>query len=124
MTERLLRDLSVIFPNLLVVSGLAYGIDICAHRNALKNQLPTVGVLAHGLDSIYPPEHRSTAVEMLERGGLLTDFPSGTNPDRQNFIRRTRIVAGLADATIDIESAEKGGSLITADIDIYYGRDV
>lgn len=100
VTERLLRDLSVIFPDLLVVSGLAYGIDICAHRNALKNQLPTVGVLAHGLDRIYPPVHRSTAVEMLERGGLLTDFPSGTNPDRQNFIRRNRIVAGLADATI------------------------
>ena len=112
------------FPDLLVVSGLAYGIDICAHRNALKNQLPTVGVLAHGLDRIYPPVHRSTAVEMLERGGLLTDFPSGTNPDRQNFIRRNRIVAGLADATIVIESAEKGGSLITADIAFSYGRDV
>ena len=124
VTERLLRDLSVIFPDLLVVSGLAYGIDICAHRNALKNQLPTVGVLAHGLDRIYPPVHRSTAVEMLERGGLLTDFPSGTNPDRQNFIRRNRIVAGLADATIVIESAEKGGSLITADIAFSYGRDV
>ena len=124
VTERLLRDLSVIFPDLLVVSGLAYGIDICAHRNALKNQLPTVGVLAHGLDRIYPPVHRSTAVEMLERGGLLTDFPSGTNPDRQNFIRRNRIVAGLADTTIVIESAEKGGSLITADIAFSYGRDV
>ena len=115
VTERLLRDLSVIFPDLLVVSGLAYGIDICAHRNALKNQLPTVGVLAHGLDRIYP-RASLYGVEMLERGGLLTDFPSGTNPDRQNFIRRNRIVAGLADATIVIESAEKGGSLITADI--------
>ena len=124
VTERLLRDLSVSFPDLLVVSGLAYGIDICAHRNALKNQLPTVGVLAHGLDRIYPPVHRSTAIEMLDRGGLLTDFPSGTNPDRQNFIRRNRIVAGLADATIVIESAEKGGSLITADIAFSYGRDV
>ena len=80
--------------------------------------------MAHGLDRIYPPVHRSTAVEMLERGGLLTDFPSGTNPDRQNFIRRNRIVAGLADATIVIESAEKGGSLITADIAFSYGRDV
>ena len=116
--------LPVSFPDLLVVSGLAYGIDICAHRNALKNQLPTVGVLAHGLDRIYPPVHRSTAIEMLDRGGLLTDFPSGTNPDRQNFIRRNRIVAGLADATIVIESAEKGGSLITADIAFSYGRDV
>lgn len=124
LTERLLRDLSVSFPDLLVVSGLAYGIDICAHRNALKNQLPTVGVLAHGLDRIYPPTHRSTAVDMLERGGLLTDFPSGTNPDRPNFIKRNRIVAGLADTTIVVESADKGGSLITADIAFSYGRDV
>lgn len=124
VTERLLRDLSATFPDLLIVSGLAYGIDVCAHRNALKNQLPTVGVLAHGLDRIYPPAHRSTAVEMLERGGLLTDFPSGTNPDRQHFIRRNRIVAGLADATVVVESAEKGGSLITADLAFSYGRDV
>ncbi len=124
LTERLLRDLSAIFPDLLIVSGLAYGIDICAHRNALRFQLPTVGVLAHGLDRIYPSAHRSTAVEMLERGGLLTDFPSGTNPDRPNFIRRNRIVAGIADATIVVESAEKGGSLITADIAFSYGRDV
>lgn len=124
LTENLLRELSARFPDLLVVSGLAYGIDICAHRNALRDQLPTVGVLAHGLDRIYPPAHRATAVEMLDRGGLLTDFPSGTNPDRQNFVRRNRIVAGLADTTIVIESAEKGGSLITADIAFSYGRDV
>lgn len=124
LTERLLKDLSASLPDVLIVSGLAYGIDICAHRNALKYQLPTVGILAHGLDRIYPPAHRPSAVEMLQQGGLLTDFPSETNPDRPNFVRRNRIVAGLADTTIVIESAEKGGSLITADIAFSYGRDV
>ena len=123
-TEHLLNELSRSFPDLLVVSGLAYGIDICAHRSALKCQLPTVGVLAHGLDRIYPPVHRATAVEMLAHGGLLTDFPMDTNPDRQNFVRRNRIVAGLADAIIVVESAEKGGSLITADLALSYGRDI
>lgn len=123
-TERLIADLAVSFPDLLVVSGLAYGIDICAHRAALRAGLPTVGVLAHGLDRIYPPVHRQTAVEMLEAGGLLTDFPSDTNPDRPNFVRRNRIVGGLADATVVVESAEKGGSLVTADLAFSYGRDV
>ena len=98
--------------------------DICAHRNALYNRLPTVAVLAHGLDRIYPSCHRNTAVEMLESGGLLTDFPSGTEPDRPNFLRRNRIVAGISDCTIVVESAEKGGSLVTADIAFSYGRDV
>lgn len=124
LTETLLRDLAQIIPDLLVVSGLAYGIDICAHRAALRNQLPTVGVLAHGLDRLYPPAHRSTAVEMLAHGGLLTDFTSGTEPDRPHFLRRNRIIAGLADCTIVVESAEKGGSLVTADIAFSYGRDV
>lgn len=124
LTDHFLRDLSAHFPDVLVVSGLAYGVDICAHRNALAYGLPTVGVLAHGLDRIYPPTHRSTAVEMLAHGGLLTDFPSGTNPDRQNFVQRNRIVAGLSEATVVIESAEKGGSLITADLAFSYGRDV
>lgn len=124
LTEALLRELATRFPDLLVVSGLAYGIDICAHRSALRTDLPTVAVLAHGLDRIYPPAHRATAVEMLGQGGLLTDFPSGTNPDRPNFVRRNRIVAGLSDATIVVESAEQGGSLITADLAFSYGRDV
>ncbi len=124
LTEALLYDLSVDFPDLLIVSGLAYGIDICAHRNALRNGLPTVAVLAHGLDRIYPSVHRETAVEMLQHGGLLSDFPSGTQPDKPHFIRRNRIVAGLADATIVMESAEKGGSLITADLAFSYGREV
>ncbi|WP_102407417.1 DNA-processing protein DprA [Parabacteroides bouchesdurhonensis] len=124
LTEQLIDGLAAVLPDVLIVSGLAYGIDICAHKNALKNQLSTVAVLAHGLDRIYPPLHRNTAVEMLSNGGLLTDFPSQTDPDKPNFIKRNRIVAGLADATVVIESADKGGSLITADIAFSYGRDV
>jgi DNA processing protein len=124
ITDKLLNQLAQAFPDMVVVSGLAYGIDIQAHRSALKYKLPTVAVLAHGLDRIYPPGHRQTAVEMLEEGGLLTDFPCGTNPDKPNFIKRNRIIAGLADATIVIESADKGGSLITSDIAFSYGRDV
>lgn len=123
-TDRLLTELATRYPDLLVVSGLAYGIDICAHRAAVRCGLPTVGVLAHGLDRIYRAIHRQTAVEMLKRGGLLTDFPTGTNPDRPNFVRRNRIVAGLAEATLVVESAEKGGSLITADLACSYGREV
>ncbi len=118
-----LRDLKTLCPDVLVVSGLAYGIDIHAHREALANELPTVGVLAHGLDRIYPYVHRKTAVDMLESGGLLTEFMSGTNPDRHNFVSRNRIVAGMCDATIVIESAEKGGSLITAELAESYHRD-
>ena len=124
LTQTLLQNLSTYIPNLLIVSGLAYGIDICAHQQALKNQLPTVAVLAHGLDRIYPSSHRNTAIHMLEQGGLLTDFPSGTDPDRPNFLCRNRIIAGLSDCTVVIESAEKGGSLVTADIAFSYGRDV
>ena len=118
-----LKDLKRLCPDVLVVSGLAYGIDIHAHRAALANCMDTVGVLAHGLDRIYPAAHRSTAVEMLGHGGLLTEYMSGTNPDRQNFVCRNRIVAGMSDATIVVESAVKGGSLITADIAGSYHRD-
>ncbi len=124
LTDTFLKELAEVFPDTLVVSGLAYGIDVQAHRAALQAGLPTVAVLAHGLDRIYPSAHRNTAVEMLSHGGILTDFPSETNPDRQNFVKRNRIVAGLADATIVVQSAEKGGSLITADIASSYGRDV
>jgi DNA processing protein len=123
-TEKLIIYLAEALPDILIVSGLAYGIDIIAHRSALKNQLSTVAVLAHGLDRIYPQAHRQTAVEMLENGGLLTDFPSNTNPDKPNFIKRNRIIAGLSDATLIIESANKGGSLITADMAFSYSRDV
>lgn len=118
-----LRDLKALCPDVLVVSGLAYGIDINAHRSALDNGLATVGVLAHGLDRIYPSLHRKTAVEMLDRGGLLTEFLVGTTPDKHNFVSRNRIVAGMCDATIVIESAAKGGSLITAELAESYHRD-
>ena len=118
-----LRDLSALCPDVLVVSGLAYGIDIHAHRAALANNLSTVAVLAHGLDRIYPYVHRKTAIDMLENGGLLTEFLTETNPDRHNFVSRNRIVAGMSDATIVVESADKGGSLITADLAVGYQRD-
>lgn len=110
--------------NPLIVSGLAFGIDICAHKEALKNNLPTIGVTAHGLDRLYPSQHKSIADEMLSNGGLVTEFLSGTKPDRENFPKRNRVVAGLADAIIVIESSKKGGSLITAELGNSYNRDV
>ena len=118
-----LRDLRQLCPEVLIVSGLAYGIDIHAHRAALEYGFPTIGVLAHGLDRIYPPSHRHTAVQMVQQGGLLTEFMSETNPDRQNFVMRNRIVASMCDATIVVESAAKGGALITADLAEGYHRD-
>lgn len=118
-----LHDFATLCPDVLVVSGLAYGIDIHVHRAALANRLSTVAVLAHGLDRIYPYVHRKTAVDMLANGGLLTEFLSGTNPDRYNFVSRNRIVAGMCDATIVVESAAKGGSLITAELAESYHRD-
>lgn len=107
-----------------IVSGLAYGIDIVAHQACLQHHICTVGVLAHGLDRIYPAAHKQTATALLENGGLLTDFMSRTLPDKQNFPKRNRIVAGICDATIVIESGLKGGSLITAHIANSYNRDV
>ena len=118
-----IRDLASLCPDVIIVSGLAYGIDIHSHRAALANHLPTIGVLAHGLDRIYPYHHRQTATEMLSNGGLLTEYLSGTNPDAYNFVSRNRIVAGMADATIVVESALKGGSLITASLANTYNRD-
>lgn len=118
-----LRDLSLFFPDVLVVSGLAYGIDIHAHRAALANHLSTVAVLAHGLDRIYPFVHRKTAVDILSDGGLLTEFLTETKPDKYNFVSRNRIVAGMCDATIVVESASKGGALITADLASSYQRE-
>ncbi|MBB4036660.1 DNA processing protein [Dysgonomonas hofstadii] len=122
--DSFLDDISRILPGTLIISGLAYGIDIHAHRAALKHNLPTIGVLAHGLDIIYPSVHRQIAMEMINNGGLLTEFPSGTEPERHNFVRRNRIVAGMADAIIVVESDEKGGSLITAEIANSYCKDV
>lgn len=124
MVRRLTAGLREWCPQTLIVSGLAYGVDICAHRNALQNGFDTVGVLAHGLDYLYPPRHRDTACEMLSQGGLLTEFMSGTNADKANFVRRNRIVAGIADATVLVESAAHGGGLITAGIARSYNRDV
>lgn len=108
----------------LVVSGLAYGVDTRAHKACVKNHIPTVGVVAHGLHTIYPAVNKSLAAEMQIQGGILTEFVSGTKPDAFNFPQRNRIIAGLADATLVIESGKKGGSLITADIANSYSRDV
>lgn len=108
----------------LVVSGLAYGIDTIAHRQSLKHDLSTIGVLAHGLDRIYPHANKSLAKEMMERGGLLTEFMSGTTPDAQHFPQRNRIVAGISDAVIVVETGRKGGSMITADIANSYHKEV
>jgi len=110
--------------NILILSGLAYGIDICAHRSALKNNIPTVGVLAHGLDNLYPAEHYNTSKKMLENGGLVSEFMSNTKMNPEYFPRRNRIVAGIADATIVVEAVVKSGALITAEIANSYDRDV
>lgn len=121
--DTFVNELAALCPGTLVVSGLAYGIDIEAHRASLQAGLPTVAVLAHGFDRIYPPVHRQTAVEMLADGGLLTEYGIGTRPERQNFVCRNRIIAGLADATVVIESAAHGGALITASLANDYDRD-
>jgi len=123
LTEKLINDLAS--QNVLIASGMAYGIDGVAHKAAIKNGLPTVGVLAHGLDIMYPPEHNALAKEMIDgNGGLLTEFPSRTKPDKHNFPIRNRIVAGMSDATIVIETNVKGGSMITANLAYGYNRDV
>ena len=123
--QNLCQEIKALLPDCLVVSGLAYGVDIHSHRACLQNSLPTVGVLAHGLDRIYPTLHLQTARCMMEQGGgLLTEYVTGTNPDKGNFVRRNRIVAGITDATIVVESAEQGGSLITARLAQNYGRKV
>lgn len=124
MVRRLIDDLRTMCPDVLIVSGLAYGIDICAHRQALADGFETVGVLAHGLDQIYPHHHRATAAEMVKKGGLLTEYMSQTQALPNNFRQRNRIVAGMSDATILVESAYKGGGLITCRIAQEYGRDV
>jgi len=123
ITEKLLKDLSSL--NVTIVSGLAYGVDAIAHKAALKNNLPTIGVLAHGLDHIYPSEHTSLARDMVKNdGGLLTEFRRNTKPDKHNFPTRNRIVAGMSDATIVIETGLKGGSMITAELANSYNKDV
>jgi DNA processing protein len=122
MTEKLIEDLSD--SGCLVVSGLAYGIDITAHKSALENKLNTVGVLAHGLDRVYPSVHSQYAEKMISQGGLLTEHLSETNPDKENFPKRNRIVAGMCDAVVVVESKRGGGSLITATIANSYNKDI
>ena len=118
------RDLHAMVPDTIIVSGLAYGVDIHAHREALGNGMKTVAVLAHGLDTLYPPTHRDDANRMVNQGGLVTEYMTHTKPDKLNFVRRNRITAGLCDATILVESAKKGGGLITTRIAKEYNRDV
>jgi DNA processing protein len=122
-TEKLITDLAG--SNITVISGLAYGIDGIAHRSSLKNNLSTVGVLAHGLDQVYPSQHTEMAKEMVKQnGGLLTEFRSKTTPDKHNFPTRNRIVAGMSDATVVMETGIKGGSMITAELANGYNKDV
>ncbi len=122
--QQFIRELAERGHRLVVVSGLAYGIDVCAHRSALKNGFPTLAVMGHGLSTVYPSQHLQVARKIARQGALVTDFPGDARPERNNFIKRNRIIAGLTDATIIIESALKGGALITADIAGSYNRDV
>lgn len=124
LIRQFMRELRQLCPQLLVVSGLAYGVDIIAHRQALQNGYPTVGVLAHGVDYLYPTRHKQTADEMVKKGGLLTEFLTQTNADKVNFVRRNRIVAGISDACVVVESAAHGGGLITASLARTYNREV
>ena len=124
LIHHFLRELKQRCPAVLIVSGMAYGVDIHAHRQALQNDYETVAVLAHGLDYLYPPRHKPTADMMLTQGGLLTEFFTQTNADKINFVRRNRIVAGMSDACILVESAARGGGLITCRLSREYNRDV
>jgi DNA processing protein len=121
-TEKLVKELADL--NIIVISGLAFGIDAIAHKCALKYGIPTIGVVGHGLDTIYPRENTNLAKQMIKEGGLLTEFQSNTKPDKHNFPSRNRVVAGISDATIIVESGIKGGSNITADLAWGYNRDV
>ncbi len=122
--QKIITDLAAYVPDLTIVSGLAYGIDITAHKAALEAGIPTIIIPGHGLDRIYPALHRQIAIQALQTGGILTEYPSGTTPEKQNFVARNRIIAGLSDATLVIESKAKGGSLITADMANSYNREV
>jgi DNA processing protein len=121
---RIISGLAIEHPDVIIVSGLAYGIDISAHKATLSNSLQTIAVLGHGFKTIYPSVHRTIANTIITNGGLLTDFTSDTLPERNNFLKRNRIIAGISDATLVIESGIKGGALITADMADSYNRDV
>ena len=120
--KKLISDLAPLNP--IIVSGFAYGVDIVAHQTAMENGLQTIGVLAHGLNQIYPKTHKKHMSKVEQNGGFMTEFWSTSNPDRENFVKRNRIVAGISEATIVIESAEQGGSLLTANLANEYNRDV
>ncbi len=120
--KKLIEDLAPLNP--IIISGFAYGVDIVAHQAAMDNNLQTIGILAHGLNQIYPKTHKRYISKMDSKGGFMTEFWSNSNPEKENFVKRNRIVAGIAEATIVIESAEKGGSLITATMANDYNRDV
>lgn len=123
--KRLMEDVAVAFPGTLIVSGLAYGIDSEAHKGALEYGLPTVGVLAHGLDMLYPAAHRGLASTIIKKGGaLLTEYPHGTRPHRNNFLERNRIVATMTNGVLLVESPERGGAMSTASIAFSYSREV
>jgi DNA processing protein len=124
LCDKIIAGLAIGHPDLIIVSGLAYGIDIASHKAALANNLVTIGVLGHGFKTTYPSVHRATANAMIKKGGLITDFLSDALPERNNFLKRNRIIAGLSDATLVVESGIKGGALITADIAGSYNRDV
>jgi DNA processing protein len=124
ITRDLVETIAASYPELLIVSGLAYGIDTCAHKNAIRYKLDNVAVLGHGLSFMYPPSNRDLAVQIASKGALLTEYMHDEKPESANFIKRNRIIAGMADATIVIESGDKGGALITADIANSYNRDV
>ena len=125
LVQRFVTELHEILPDVIIVSGLALGIDVESHRAALSSGARTVGVVAHGLDRIYPPQHRSVAKDMLlQQGSLITEYTSGTDPERGNFLARNRIIAGLSDTVIVAESKDKGGSLVTAAIALDYNREV
>jgi DNA processing protein len=120
--KKLIEDLAPLNP--IIISGFAYGVDIVAHQAAIDNNLQTIGILAHGLNQIYPKSHKKHIAKMEQNGGFMTEFWSSSNPEKENFVKRNRIVAGIAEATIVIESAEKGGSLITGTMANDYNRDV
>lgn len=124
LCRNMVLELGSVFKDLAIISGLAFGIDVIAHRAALEAGIPTVAVLGHGLSTIYPQAHRETAKKICSRGALVTDFHSGMGPERNNFLRRNRIIAGMAQATLVVESADSGGALITADLADSYDRDV
>lgn len=124
VTDTFVTDLAASYPDAIVVSGLAYGIDIQAHKAALSNSLETIAVLGSGMDKIYPALHKTTAKQIVEHGALLTEYPSGAKPDAQNFVKRNRIVAGICDAVVVVETSLKGGSLITANLAVSYNKDV